>query len=1327
MNAALTFQPPPIADINYSPGSGDDTFRIQLPLVTEETGTKPIKYTLSPVLATELTFSTSAETNEITVTPTAEEKTRTYTYTAEDQNGALAAQIFTLTIKALELPNIPDKTYFFGSEINEELPPATGGTGMIMYDLLPEPPFPLSFDRGTRVISGTVPGTVPEDRQKERYDYVAQDETGTKSTQTFTITISPIPDPIGLNVQPSPLNIIVGMNGQLTVGVEVSEDTDVTLTVTVDSRGENIITGLAEEYLLSDETSTEITVQGVVIGDTTLTITVAAEDYITETTLVSVVVLDLLRIKAEPAKLSLVEMAGGDSTQISVSLNRIEGDEVTVNIAAITGLSVMPSPLRFNRMESQTVTVTATNDNEYIGDRSVTLTLTATAYTTAMVTVEITEDELQPIILEGVPTGLRLMRFASTEIEVSVNVTAALTVKAEGAVSLANNNTLISSDLGEMESTRIEILGVSEGDGTVTFIASGDRKATDTVVVNVTVTQPILVISDVSALAINLAARTTAGLTVRVSAVGDHRSTLTATVSDEASDVASVTPTKMTNVQAGTTVTFIVEGLDEGDTTIRLMASRPDYESTSTEVAVRVYLPPVRLSVPTLLQLEQRATGLLTIVVRDSTQATITIRSDNANIASVSSRAFTLMGGKSNNSTNVVVSGNDMIGVTTLTITATADGYSTGTATVIVEVLDLFRIVAPARFDLAERSTSAISVSLSRIRADRDTVMVTIKPEGSGLTVSESSLTFSSSSPEPQFITVETTTDNTYTGDRSRTLTLTADDYTTATVTVDIIENTPQPIELRVRGSTDLSLVRFTSTMIEVSVGVNATLNVGTEGAVILVDAQSEYSLTGDADATQIQIRGDSVGDGTVTFMVSGDRKATDTVVVSVDVTKPTLVISDVSARAIDLAAQTTAGLTVRVSAVGGHNSTLTATVTETGVALVTPMKIPNEVAADTTVMFTVKGLAAGTAVLTLTADHPDYDSTSTTVDVSVYLRQFELSVEPSPLKVVIGMPEQLTVEVSADTDVTDVTLTVTVDGVVGESIIEGFAAEYLLMSGETSTEITVRGVVIGTTALTIAASAVGYETETTSVSVVVLDLLRIKAEPASLSLVEMVGGDSTQISVSLNRIEVDEVTVNIAATTGLSVMPSLLRFSATNLQTVTVTAINDDDYIGDRSVTLTLTATAYTTATVTVEITEDELQPIILEGVPTGLRLMRFASTEIEVSVNVTAALTVKAEGAVILVRLTDGSTLVSSDLGEMESIRIKIFGISEGEGTVTFTASGDKKATDTVVVNVDVTRPILVITEVRPPVINNLVVGDSTDCDSVQCSREVVNFLHW
>ena len=810
-------------------------------------------------------------------------------------------------------------------------------------------------------------------------------------------------------------------------------------------------------------------------------------------------------------------------------------------------------------------------------------------------------------------------------------------------------------------------------------------------------TQPTLVISEVSALDINLVARTSTDLTVRVSSIGSHNSTLTATVTGTG-NVALVTPRKRLDVEVDTPAMFTVTGLGAGNTTTHADGRSSilrfgEYRCYCERISAAGQIKRVN---PTLLQFEHRATGLLTVAVIDSTQATITIRSGNADIASVSSQAFTFMGGETNNSTDVVVNGVG-IGMTTLTIEASADGYATETATVIVDILNRFRIEAiPDVLTVTEGGGSTkISVSLSRIRADRGTVTVTIMNplEGSGLTVSSPVLTFSSSLVGT--LTVDTTTDNTYKPDRSATLTLTADNYATETVTITILENTPQPVELMVV-PTKLSLVRFTSTEIAVSVGVDATLNVERRGAVILVGTQSEYSLTGGAEATQIQIRGEGFGEGTVTFTVSGFRKAMDTVEVSVDVTQPTLVISEVSPSNIKLLTQETTIVTVSVSAIGGHSSTLTATVSDEagGVVSVTPTEI-RDVSVNMPEMFTVKGLnLADDVTIRLTASHPFYDSASTTIDVRVDLRPIELSVSSPELEIVKEMSKELELRVSA-TEGTTLTVTVDRDGIIKE-----LADEYLL-SGEMSTKITVRGNEVGTATLTIRAEAVGYETETTSVSVRVLDILRIVVPPE----VDLREDENTQISVGLNviRDNVTTVTINIAATEGLDVMPSSLMFTNTDPKTVTVRATNDLVYEGDRRATLTLTsqltADNYVPETIRVDITEDDLQTIGLMLVGTTKRnLVRFASTEITVSVDVATDLMVKTKGAVRLtdegaVRLADGSISVSSDLGAMESTRIEIRGESVGEGTVTFMVSGARQSTATAVVGVTVTQPTLVI----------------------------------
>ena len=138
----------------------------------------------------------------------------------------------------------------------------------------------------------------------------------------------------------------------------------------------------------------------------------------------------------------------------------------------------------------------------------------------------------------------------------------------------------------------------------------------------------------------------------------------------------------------------------------------------------------------------------------------------------------------------IEVSGDNMIGVTTLKITARADGYETETVIVTVEALSRLRIEAPVTFDLTERESTQISVRLTRIEAGIDTVILEIAPEeGSGLTVDPSSLTFMDT--QPQTVTVIATNDDLLTGDRSGILTLTATtgSYAVETVTIMILDN----------------------------------------------------------------------------------------------------------------------------------------------------------------------------------------------------------------------------------------------------------------------------------------------------------------------------------------------------------------------------------------------------------------------------------------------------------------------------------------------------------------------------------------------------------
>ena len=215
--------------------------------------------------------------------------------------------------------------------------------------------------------------------------------------------------------------------------------------------------------------------------------------------------------------------------------------------------------------------------------------------------------------------------------------------------------------------------------------------------VSVFVTRPVLGISAQVDGVFSIEARTTEGLTVNVNAAGGQPVTVRAMIIGDPG-VASLPQTTWQEVSESTVLT--VAGLHAGDVTLELTASHPEYIDASTNITVNVYFPPLELSVtPTSLVVFNGFDELLTVAVRESTQATIKIESLHSNIASAMS-PFTFMGGE-DRSAAVRVNGNDL-GITTLTITASADGYEDDEVTVPVEVQVPFSIAAEPtvlRFD----------------------------------------------------------------------------------------------------------------------------------------------------------------------------------------------------------------------------------------------------------------------------------------------------------------------------------------------------------------------------------------------------------------------------------------------------------------------------------------------------------------------------------------------------------------------------------------------------------------------------------------------------
>ena len=182
-----------------------------------------------------------------------------------------------------------------------------------------------------------------------------------------------------------------------------------------------------------------------------------------------------------------------------------------------------------------------------------------------------------------------------------------------------------------------------------------------------------------------------------------------------------------------------------------------------------------------------------------------------------------------------------------------------------------------------------------------------------------------------------------------------------------------------------------------------------------------------------------------------------------------------------------------------------------------------------------------------------------------VDLRPLELSVEPSTLKIVIGTSEELTITATPTAMIT------IISGDANIASVPRSAAAFMLMGGAgNSTKITVSGGDnVNMTMLTIEATAAGHATETATVRCRwYWIVLRIEVDTDSLSLME--GGDSTELSVSLNRIDAGRGSVTVMIEpegSGLTVSPSSLTFSRSSLgrQSITVDTTTDSTYTGDR------------------------------------------------------------------------------------------------------------------------------------------------------------------
>jgi hypothetical protein len=306
------------------------------------------------------------------------------------------------------------------------------------------------------------------------------------TTRTVTATVTDN-DPQSIVTSASVITVVEGASGTFSVRLAAMPAANVTVAVT----SADITQATASPASLTftpanyatDQTVTISGVDDLDLATDTVAITLSASGFTTRSVTATVTNSDTQTVLASPAgPLTITE---GSSATVGVRLQYVPSGNVTVSMAAGTGVSASPTTLAFtpaNYATSQNVTISALTDAD-TADVSTSITASAPSATSATVSITVDDQDVLAIetdasslgIVEGATATLRVRLMAQPSATTPISVSSSDTSAATAAPSSLSFTPSTWSTWQNVTVTAVHDVDIANEGVTLTLSGAGSR------------------------------------------------------------------------------------------------------------------------------------------------------------------------------------------------------------------------------------------------------------------------------------------------------------------------------------------------------------------------------------------------------------------------------------------------------------------------------------------------------------------------------------------------------------------------------------------------------------------------------------------------------------------------------------------------------------------------------------------------------------------------------------------------------------------------------------------------------------------------------------